>query len=245
MKNAYLTIDDGPSARMMEKVDFLESNNIKAVWFCRGDYLEARPEHALHAITCGHIIGNHSYSHPKFSDLDLESAYKEIWQTDGIIENLYQQANIQRPAKYFRFPYGDKGDLRYGDLSLPLSEDGKFRKDALQFNLRSLGYFQPNFSRRHHIHHVLQGIFDDVDWRWTFDAMEWGLIKDQPPQGLDTVEKILARMDTDNPTEGHELHNSTLDEILLVHDQEHSHEIFNKIIGKFLEKTINFESLPF
>ena len=59
-KIAYLIIDDGPSKDMKKKVDFLVSKKIPAIWFCRGDYLEKRPEAAVYAIKKGHIIGNHS-----------------------------------------------------------------------------------------------------------------------------------------------------------------------------------------
>lgn len=240
MKNALLTIDDGPSSRMREKVDFLESKNIKAVWFCRGDFLEERPAHALYAIKHGHIIANHSYSHPKFSDLDLVTAYAEIDHTDQIIERLYLQAKTTPPYKAFRFPYGDKGDLRYGDLSQPITSEGRFKKDAIQLHLQTLGYTQPVFQNMKHAYHRAQNIFRDIDWRWTFDAMEWGLKKEIPPKGFETIGKILAAMDHDDPALGRELNNAGTDELLLIHDQAHSHDEFSRIIEKWVGMGFHF-----
>lgn len=243
MKIAYLTIDDGPSPHMREKVEFLDSKDIKAVWFCRGDFLEERPEHALFAIQQGHVIANHSYSHPKFSDISLDQAYQEIDRTDQIIESLYKQSGVLQPYKAFRFPYGDKGDLRYGDLSLPLSADGQERKDAIQMHLQNWGYTQPKFERVLHPYHRAQGIFDDVDWRWTYDVMEWALKKEEPPEGIDSLEKVLKRMEVDVPEQGRELQNPAIEEIILVHDQEHSRGMLGPIIEWYRSHHFEF-ALP-
>ncbi len=60
-KTAYLTIDDGPSACWEVKLDYLITNQIRAVWFCEGGALEAYPEFALNAVARGHAVANHSY----------------------------------------------------------------------------------------------------------------------------------------------------------------------------------------
>ena len=41
------------------------------------------------------------YSHPYFSDLTLKRCYEEIEKTDRIIEHIYQEAGVNRPAKFF------------------------------------------------------------------------------------------------------------------------------------------------
>jgi peptidoglycan/xylan/chitin deacetylase (PgdA/CDA1 family) len=104
-KIAYLTIDDGPTEDMKEKINFLDSKGIKAIWFCQGRELEKFPDQAIYAIKKGHIIGSHSYDHPNFSEIDLEEAKNQIEKTDKIIDDLYSQAGISRPIKVFRFPF--------------------------------------------------------------------------------------------------------------------------------------------
>jgi peptidoglycan/xylan/chitin deacetylase (PgdA/CDA1 family) len=66
-KIAYLTIDDAPVTDMKEKIDFLASEGIRAIWFCQGNKLVKFPDQAIYVIKKGHIIGNHSYDHSNFS----------------------------------------------------------------------------------------------------------------------------------------------------------------------------------
>jgi peptidoglycan/xylan/chitin deacetylase (PgdA/CDA1 family) len=63
VKEAYLTIDDGPSDYFIEIIEFLEKNNIPAIFFCRGDKLLEKEEEAIYAIKKGFAIGSHSYQH--------------------------------------------------------------------------------------------------------------------------------------------------------------------------------------
>ena len=50
MKIAYLTIDDAPSNDFKRKVDYLLSKSIPAIFFCRGNLMEKRPEVVTYAI---------------------------------------------------------------------------------------------------------------------------------------------------------------------------------------------------
>jgi len=78
MKTVYLTIDDGPSKDRKEKVDILYQYGIQPIWFCIGSEIEKRPEDVIYSIRKGGIIGNHSYSHPRFSQISLEECFEEI-----------------------------------------------------------------------------------------------------------------------------------------------------------------------
>src|SRR5262245_50027868 len=115
-KIAYLTIDDSPTKDFIPKLEYLITKRIPAVWFCEGARLEQYPDSVIIAIKAGYIIGNHSYSHPSFSTISLETAFAEIDRTHRIIEDLYARAGVKRPAKFFRFPYGDKGGLTGHDV---------------------------------------------------------------------------------------------------------------------------------
>jgi peptidoglycan/xylan/chitin deacetylase (PgdA/CDA1 family) len=144
-KFAYLTIDDAPSPDFLNKLNFLDAKGIRAVWFCQGNYMEQRPEMMLEAIRRGYIIGNHSYSHPHFSDLSLDQCYAEIRATHAIIDELYQRSGVARPHYFFRFPYGDKGDSLNDALDIA-DAGGQAHRDAVQAYLRKLGYVQPAFT---------------------------------------------------------------------------------------------------
>ncbi|MFB6099960.1 MAG: polysaccharide deacetylase family protein [Candidatus Nanohalobium sp.] len=128
MSKAYLTIDDSPSKVMEAKLDFLDRKGIPAMFFCEGAKLEERPELVKEAIRRGFIIGNHSYSHPKFSEISFEKAKKEIKKTEEIIDDIYDKVDTERPGKFFRFPYGDKGgEKKKNSRSFSRARDSKNR----------------------------------------------------------------------------------------------------------------------
>lgn len=239
-KVAYLTIDDAPSKDLPEKLEFLKANNIPAVLFCQGNYLDERPQVAIDAIRNGFIVANHSYDHPHFSDISLEVAFDQIRRTDSIVDRLYEQAATPRPAKFFRFPYGDKGDLTHGDEHRPLTEEGKARKAAIQNHLHELGYTQPRFEGVTYQYYREAGMLDDIDWLWTYDVVEWSIYSDWHLYDIDSFEKVLARMDEDVPEGGRGLNDAASEEIILTHDHLTSTQIFYPIIKRLLEKELIF-----
>lgn len=240
-KVAYLTIDDGPTKDMPEKLEFLESHAIPAVLFCRGDYLEARPQIAIDAIKRGFVIANHSYDHPHFSNLSLEEAYDQIRRADSILESIYKQAGTPMPGRFFRFPYGDKGDMTYGIGDRPVNIDGAANKLAIQDFLRSLGYTQPTFPGVTYNYYREQGMLSDVDWLWTYDVVEWSVYSDRHLYEIDSLEKVFARMDENVPEGGRGLNDPASEEIILTHDHVESTEIFKPIIERLLSKDLIFK----
>ena len=81
----YLTIDDSPSMHMDKKVAFLKSKNIPAIFYARGEYIKKYPEQIVNAIKNGFLIGNHSYTHPYFSEIRIEECFDEILKTEKLI----------------------------------------------------------------------------------------------------------------------------------------------------------------
>ena len=130
-KKIYLTIDDSPSSSFRSNLDFLISHKIPAVFFCIGNRMESAWEDLIYAIQQGYPIGNHSYTHPHFSDLSLGAAKKEIQKTDALIEKLYKDAGQPDYDRLFRFPYGDKGDGKYGFQFLSRKEAKEKRQTRL------------------------------------------------------------------------------------------------------------------
>jgi len=109
MPEALLTIDDSPSSQTGALTSFLKSRNISAILFCRGDNLEKNPDAAAQAVLDGFVLGNHAYSHTRFSTLTFEQGVEEIRKTETLINDVYKDAGVERPAKYFRFPHMDRG----------------------------------------------------------------------------------------------------------------------------------------
>jgi peptidoglycan-N-acetylglucosamine deacetylase len=227
-KLALLTIDDAPSASMKEKVDFLNARGIRAVWFCNGMHLEQRPDLALYAIRNGQILGNHAYEHPHFSGLTLEVGREQILRTDALLDAFYTQAGIQRPGKYFRFPYGDKGGAQREDYQAYLSQ---------------LGYRPPAIGGITHRWYLDAGSGSDLDWYWTYDSKDWALNHLEPVEGFENIGKLFARMDADNPEDGCGLNRAGSNEIILMHDHERTTKHFFAIVERLLVKGLVFSSI--
>lgn len=211
-RTVYLTIDDGPSLHMKEKLDFLLSHHIPAIWFCRGDYLKQSPHLAEHAINNGFVIGNHSYNHHSFSHLDLKMATREIIETDIIIEKIYKKTGIVRPAKIFRFPYGDKG--------------GK-NKQGIQDILLKCDYQQPNFKNINYQGLHQQNLNYDLDTFWTFDIEEY------KTNDLEEILQKIALWDQSSTLQ--------TNEIVLIHDHEKTTNLFFNVIERLTQMKLDFK----
>lgn len=252
IKKAYLTIDDAPSNDFRNKVDFLFNHKIPAIFFCVGENIPKYENEMIYAIHKGFIIGNHSLSHPYFSDLLLDECQYQIKRTDEIIEQIYQKSGMERPAKFFRFPYFDPGgDINSEEYKKELLEPPHVRlgykrddkRKAIQSFLQALGYRQPNFQGIH-----LQWFNDAIllgefDVRCTFNQMEYWLNKEDAPGGLNKAEAILARIDKDYREEGQTLNDLGTTDIMLIHDHDYSAqiiELFYTIMRRYIEKGICF-----
>jgi peptidoglycan/xylan/chitin deacetylase (PgdA/CDA1 family) len=98
-----ITFDDGPLPYLTPRVlDILKQYNAPATFFCIGKRIAKHPEILQQVHAQGHIIGNHTFSHGKY--FDLQSAGRmseELKQTDDAIEKA-----IGFKPRFFRPPYG-------------------------------------------------------------------------------------------------------------------------------------------
>ncbi len=98
-----LTFDDGPHPEFTPRLlDILRRENIKATFFCIGHKMEEHPELIRQLHEEGHLIGNHTYSHSKYIDLNSINTFaEEITKTSKLIHQL-----IGHTPRFFRPPYG-------------------------------------------------------------------------------------------------------------------------------------------
>ena len=235
-KIAYLTIDDGPTEDMKEKINFLDSKGIKAIWFCQGRELEKFPDQAIYAIKKGHIIGSHSYDHPNFSEIDLEEAKNQIEKTDKIIDDLYSQAGISRPIKVFRFPFlnnGSKDEYQETDWN---NEHVK----AIQKILADLGYKQPKFENINYKWFKKAGFDKCLNVDCSYDSFDWCLEEGEEMFGYYDLPTVLARIDEDVTEGGRGLNNPSSNEIIMMHSWIQI-DAFKALINKILDKNIKFQ----
>lgn len=84
-KVVALTFDDGPWKETTEQIlNILKQNNIKSTFFFVGQALQENPTLAKKVVEQGHVVGNHTWSHP-MNDIDLQTAAQELGNTARLI----------------------------------------------------------------------------------------------------------------------------------------------------------------
>lgn len=60
-----LTFDDGPNdPHTLRLLEVLAKHEVRATFFLIGKYVQQRPEVAREIVQAGHLVGNHTFSHP-------------------------------------------------------------------------------------------------------------------------------------------------------------------------------------
>lgn len=225
MSTAYLTIDDGPTKNTREIMDFLISKHITPIMFFWGISLEEERANGIYAIRKGAIVGNHSHSHPHFSDLTLAECINEIELQENALNCLYRDAGVERKYKIFRFPYGDKGGKNKDGIQNYLKENG-----FCQIDLQPITY--------EWYHQDLHS--QDCDIYWTFDFEEYRL----QYENSFSYEHILAHMHEVSPHTGGSLVNPQDCNIILIHDHPQTDAIvpgyFYDLINRAIELGVQF-----
>ncbi|MFD1933841.1 MULTISPECIES: polysaccharide deacetylase family protein [Nonomuraea] len=111
VKCLALTFDDGPGQYAGKLLDTLKKYDAKATFFLEGQYVKSRPAFAKRMAAEGHELGNHSYKHPNFTQLEPGAIRNEIKKTQDIIK---QTAGVE--PKLLRPPYG-MADLQVSDIA--------------------------------------------------------------------------------------------------------------------------------
>lgn len=103
-KVIYLTFDAGYDNGYTEGIlDVLKKTGVPAAFFLVGTYIRDYPELTLRMVSEGHIVGNHTMSHPDMSAIsDLASFTKQLSQT----EEFYKDLTGQDMPKFYRPPRG-------------------------------------------------------------------------------------------------------------------------------------------
>ena len=225
MIKAIMTIDDIASKNTPAIVDFLKENNIPTIMFAWGENVEHYRENAIYALKNGIIVGNHSYSHPHFSELSYEEGIAEIEKCEAILNNLYKDAGVERKFRPFRFPYGDKGGANKDAYQKYFKDNGFDKVDDTQFTW-------PGWKE--------EGLDKDIDTLWTFDFMEYCI---REGSGF-TIDDVLKRMHDENPAEGPALYEDGSVHLLLFHAHDETEdmvpEYYKIILGDLIEKGVEF-----
>jgi peptidoglycan/xylan/chitin deacetylase (PgdA/CDA1 family) len=97
-----LTYDDGPNDIVTERLlDVLAHHNVRATFFLIGRYVRQRPQIAQAIASAGHLIGNHTMTHPWLAWQSSARIRQELTDCNDLLEDTL---GIQ--IRYFRAPHG-------------------------------------------------------------------------------------------------------------------------------------------
>ncbi len=97
-----LTYDDGPNDRSTpELLDVLSRFGAHATFFMVGKFVRQRPDIVRRVHAEGHLIGNHTMTHPFLANKPIAFVEEELRGCNELIEDL-----LGAPVRYFRAPFG-------------------------------------------------------------------------------------------------------------------------------------------
>ena len=219
MIKALLTIDDVSSENTPAIVDYLSEKNIPVIMFMVGQWAGNHPGQLIYALKHGIIVGNHSYSHPHFSEISFEEGVKEIEKNEEVLNRFYEEAGVERRYRPFRFPYGDKGGIN---------------KERLQEYLASKGFDKVDDTRFKYPFWKEQGLDKDIDTFWTFDFAEYNI---RPGSGF-TLDNVMKRIYDPAPKEGAPLLAEDSDHLLLLHAHDETEDMLPGYYRIFIEELL-------
>ena len=97
-----LTYDDGPNERSTpELLEVLDRFGVRATFFMVGKFVRQRPDLARAVRSAGHLVGNHTMTHPFLANKPLRFVDQELRGANHALEDA-----LGEQVRYFRAPFG-------------------------------------------------------------------------------------------------------------------------------------------
>ena len=98
-KKLALTYDDGPNdpytLRLME---VLAKHDVRATFFAIGRYVQQKPQILRELVNSGHVVGNHTYTHPQLMFESENQIRSQLSMCQNILnDTLGMHVNLFRP----------------------------------------------------------------------------------------------------------------------------------------------------
>ncbi len=101
-KEAALTYDDGPNGdTTLRLLDVLARHNALATFFVLGNFTRQQPEIVRAIAQAGHLVGNHTMTHPWLHVQSATRIREELSGCNAILEDT-----LGAPIRFFRAPHG-------------------------------------------------------------------------------------------------------------------------------------------
>jgi peptidoglycan/xylan/chitin deacetylase (PgdA/CDA1 family) len=103
-KQIAFTYDDGPNdPHTMRLLEILAKHNVCATFFLIGRYVQQRPDIVREIVKGGHIIGNHTFTHPLLTFKSVAEVRKELTDCRSAIQDA-----VGEHSSLFRPPFGGR-----------------------------------------------------------------------------------------------------------------------------------------
>lgn len=110
-KELYLTFDNGYENGYTSRIlDVLKEKNVPAAFFVTGHFVKDQPELLKRMAAEGHLIGNHSWSHPDMSQVSAARIKEELEKVSQEVARL----TTQKTMRFVRPPRGIFSDRMLG-----------------------------------------------------------------------------------------------------------------------------------
>jgi peptidoglycan-N-acetylglucosamine deacetylase len=270
-KRAYLTIDDSPMKQTDQLADWLIEKDIPAIFFVIGSSysdvdihftgMDQNPDPIRRLIEKDFVVGNHTFTHRRSSEMTFEEVVEEIEKTEMIIERLYREAGKSRIHKLIRFPHLDRGcgaNIIDYDAALAMGYDLKdMFLDGL--NIRLVEPTTEQIEKKAKIQDYLarEGFsteaFKDVTFDWyhktemadsrdllyTYSTADWMMNPDFSPHRhkwpYQSLEALKKKIDDDLHMQAENSVN-----IVLAHDKNNMFEVTTSLIDHMKNSGIEF-----
>ncbi|MFD2371198.1 delta-lactam-biosynthetic de-N-acetylase [Brevibacillus sp. GCM10020057] len=114
-KELYLTFDNGyENGYTAAILDTLRARKVPAIFFVTGHYVKDQPELLKRMVSEGHLIGNHSWSHPDMTAIPNEKVKEELTKVQAAVAEI----TGQKEMRYLRPPRGI-----FSDRTLAVSKE--------------------------------------------------------------------------------------------------------------------------
>jgi peptidoglycan-N-acetylmuramic acid deacetylase len=104
-KEIYLTFDNGyENGYTVPILDILKEKKVPAVFFVTGHYVRDQPELLKRMVNEGHLVGNHSWSHPDMTRISVNQIKNELDKVKQEVSNMTDQkfmAYVRPPRGIF------------------------------------------------------------------------------------------------------------------------------------------------
>jgi peptidoglycan-N-acetylglucosamine deacetylase len=98
-KRLALTYDDGPNdPHTFRLLEVLARHDVQATFFMIGCYVRQRPEIVREVVRAGHIVGNHTFTHPLLTTKSNADIRRELSDcATALADTIGEYSNLFRP----------------------------------------------------------------------------------------------------------------------------------------------------